>query len=34
MTLEDIKDHLQIDHDSDDGQLKEKILEASSVLLA
>ncbi|AGF88085.1 phage gp6-like head-tail connector protein [Salmonella enterica] len=34
VTLEEIKDHLHIDHDADDGPLKEKIQEASSVLLA
>ncbi len=34
VTLAEIKDHLHIDHDADDGPLKEKIQEASSVLLA
>lgn len=34
VTLAEIKEHLHIDHDADDGPLKEKIQEASSVLLA
>lgn len=34
VTLEEIKAHLHIDHDADDGPLREKIQEASSVLLA
>ncbi|PUV60420.1 DNA-packaging protein, partial [Cronobacter sakazakii] len=34
VTLEELTDHLHIDHDADDGPLKEKIQEASSVLLA
>ncbi|HHY8007178.1 TPA: head-tail connector protein, partial [Escherichia coli] len=34
LTLEEIKAHLRVDHDADDDMLKDKVRQATAVLLA